>query len=250
MGCFDQPWTAAFATWFRIKILLGVALLGCIASMVFSGLGSQSSEGDFKTIGDQWNNFDWNSSVCKATPYVYLSPFRFTFNWQNKAYKNAAYCPWPISNTVFRLVLACLFFIFGVAIFFDTRFSALFASPLLFVFALLWYSAFVIDAQSLAAGTDACTNGFGKGTYFADLSANGFTMICNQVSFGFSPGIDLILFSLTFTIWRAWGHCKNRYGKDTGLIDGQERSDEIPAPGLKRSGPTGSGSIDSKSGRV
>lgn len=236
MGLFDQPWTSIFATWFRIQALLVITLVGVLCSIGFSSWQTENSMGDFKVIADEvnWSNFNWDTSVCKATPYMYLSPFKFTFNWAGKSYTNPAYCPWPIGNTTFRLLVACSYFLFNVGVFFNTTFSKMFASPILFMFALLWYSAFVIDAQSLTASTEACLNGFGKGTYFDNLKSNtDFTMICNDIDFGITVGIDLMMFALVFIIWRAWGYCKNRYNEES-LIEGggsSSSSDVIPPTG-------------------
>ena len=237
MGLFDSSWSALFATWFRIRCLLICTLIGAIVSIGFSGWQTQSSEGDFKTVvavsGIQ--GFDWMTSVCNASPYMYLSPFKFTFNFGGKAYNsNPAYCPWPISNTTFRFVVASLYLLFSIALFFETRFSKLFGSPMLFLFSLLWYSAFVIDVQSLTASTQACLQGFGKHTYFDDLKAvTDFTMICNDIEYAITCGIDLLMFFFVFVVWRAWGHCQDRYNSSPLAQQTGADKDIIPPAGFK-----------------
>ena len=240
MGVFDKPWTAACATWFRLKLLLGIGTCTAVISIAFSSWQTQGNEGDFKVVADAIPNFKWWDSVCDATPYQYLSPFKFTFNLAGKSYDNPAYCPWPLGNTTFRLIVGCLYLVFGISLYWDTAFTRVFASPLLFLFALLWYSSFVVDAQSLTASTEACTNGFGDGTI---SSIKGLTIICNNTHYGITVAIDLILFFLVFVIWRAWGHCPNRHNKDTLASSSEGISgDEIPdKTGLKR------GSISSSS---
>jgi len=240
MGVFDKPWTAACATWFRIRLLLVLAFVTTAISIGFSGWQTQSDEGSFKVIAAGIPNFKWDDSICKATPYQYLSPFKFTFNWQGKSWDQPAYCPWPLGNTTYRLIVACFFLVFNVAIFWDTAFSRVFASPFLFLFALLWYSAFVVDAQSLTASTEACTNGFGD-VLFKTLETQDFKMICDNTHYGATVAIDLVMFFLVFIVWRAWGHCPNRYNNTAlGAQDGTgEGGDDIPAKLQRPSGNSG-----------
>ena len=233
MGIFDTPWTAACATWFRIKFLLLLAGITTVISIGFSAWQTKNSVGSFKTIGDMMPNFNWNDSVCTATPYVYLSPFQFTFSWNGKSYNTPSYCPWPVGNTTFRLIVGTVYLIFNVSVFWETAFSRTFASPLLFLFALLWYSSFVVDAQSLTASTQACTNGFGKGTVFTSLAD--FTLVCDNTSYGVTVALDLLMFFLVFIIWRAWGHCPNRWNKESlAAGGGDSTTDDIPDKGLPR----------------
>lgn len=235
MGLFDGPWTAVFATWFRIRLLLFVAICGAFVSIGLSSWQTQANGGDFTSIPGLGKDFNWQTSVCGASPYMYLSPFKFTYNLGGKSYNNPCYCPWPLGNTSFRLVVASLFVLLAIALFFESRFSKLMGSPLLFCFSLLWYSAFVIDAQSLTASTQACLQGFGKLTYFDVLKeTTDFEMVCNGIDYGATCCVDLILFFLIFVIWRAWGHCPDRYNS-SGPLAAQQGGDIIPAQSSKAS---------------
>jgi len=227
MGIFDKPWTAVCATWFRIRVLLLLTGVTTIISIGFSAWQTESDPGSFKIIGDLQPNFNWKDQYCTATPYQYLSPFQFTFNVGGVSYNKPAYCPWPLGNTTFRFIVASFYLVFNVGVFWDTAFSRTLASPLFFLFALLWYSAFVVDSQSLTASTEACTNGFGSGTISA---YSGLTLICDNTTYGVTVAIDLLLFFLVFIVWRAWGHCPNRYNKESMASSGDSAGakDEIP----------------------
>lgn len=219
------------ATWFRIRVLLVVGIAVAFVSIGLSGWQTQSSAGEFTLIPGLGNDFNWNKDICGASPYMYLSPFKFTFNYGGKSYNNPCYCPWPLGNTSFRFVVASLFVLFGLALFFESRFSKLMGSPILFCFSLLWYSAFVIDAQSLTASTQACLQGFGRLTYFDVLKqTTDFTIVCNGIDYGATCAVDLIMFGLVFIVWRAWGHCTDKYNAAGPLASQQGgEGDIIPA---------------------
>ena len=57
-------------------------------------------------------------------------------------------------------------------------------------------------------------------------------MICNNINFGVTVAVDLLMFFVVFVVWRAWGHCEDRYNS-SGPLAAKDGSDVIPAAGGK-----------------
>jgi len=94
-----------------------------------------------------------------------------------------------------------------------------------FSLALLWYSAFIIDAQALVSGTLACRSNF-EGTDFAEILDSGLVSIdCAPTRvFTITPFIDVCIAFVSLLLSQAWFHCTDLYGSEghTGFNVGPE----------------------------
>lgn len=206
-----------------------------------SGWQAQSASGDISLV--KWKNGksygSWDTQICKATPYSYLTPFSFTFQQFNTTtttsksgaksssktiiYQTAAktICAWPDQNSSLRFVI-CVFGLLSVlALFFKTRFSVL-ARTVTASYALLFFAAFVLDSNSSGTGFAECQNGFINTNFNADLASANVILTCNQDDFGGLAVVDLLLSGLFFLLHTAWGMCKNLYGDGTGAEDNKD----------------------------
>jgi hypothetical protein len=187
-----------------------------------------STAGDFQSVLTILNGYrakygeagiTWDKDFCSGAPYKFLSPFKFTFSFANVDYKNPANCSWPLNKTNFRIVLGVLQTILHIIMLFPRReilrtLCSSFGSPILLTCAFLWYSAFVLDCQSLQAATKACENHFETliASTLGMANVDGFAINCNNNIYALEPLIDLVLFIHTFVMSRAWAQCPSKYG--------------------------------------
>lgn len=214
-GVSDKQWTwlPKIANWFFLRLLLLLTIALSIISMGISSWQADANAGDFQLILDL-AKLDWNSDICDAMPYQALRPFRFTFAAKGINYSSSAFCPWPQSKTIYRVVLAIV-----QALFFSlllvkrfAPYSIAFAPPVHFVLTFLWWAALVVDTQSLSVSNAACASNFGEGIISALSKSRDLQLNCNSSLYGATNAIDFCMFCATFVIFRAWSQCSNKFG--------------------------------------
>ena len=167
------------------------------------------------------------SHICNSAPYSYLSPFQFTFS--GASYNGSAsisstdptICPFPAENSDLRLVLTTFGFATVGLLFIKTPIS-LFARIIFAVYALLFFSSFVIDANASNTGSVYCKSNFMNSNLNADIQSMGMTITCNNSNFSGVAVIDLILSGLFFMLHTAWGLTKDLYVVRGGKSDEKE----------------------------
>lgn len=196
-----------------------MVLLACVSiiSIVISAIQSGSNPGDLNNsyFGTFFSN--WDGSFCTASPYLYFTPYSFTFKNKTtgKVYSNPAYCGWPVPNTAFRISIGIVTFLVLLPLFFKTFFSG-FATPIFFLGSLLWYSSFILDSNSYTLGASACNNGFSGTSLALDFQSSTEVHSCDpgQVYVG-TIFIDLVITTFFFLLWLCWDNCSDLYNGDS-----------------------------------
>ena len=205
-GCFGK--------WVRVQALMIFIMAWCVIILGISGWLSVSSAGDIGNLTfaskDSYSN--WNSDVCKTSPYMYMQPFAFTFSSVNVTSSSTTLtsCPWPETNSILRFVVAAIAFVVIILLFFKTLVSVL-ARPIWVTFALLFFAIFVLDANAAIMGNGACTSGFSNTPLGNDLYSAGVTLSCATSDYAGLVVIDLILSGLFFLLHSAWALCTDLY---------------------------------------
>lgn len=238
----EGQWSRWLANWAVLRVLLALTIALAVISIGVSSWQTDANAGDFQLILDL-AKLNWSGDICESMPYQALRPFRFTFTAKGVTYSSPAYCPWPQSKTIYRIVLAIVQAL-SYSLFLVNRFgeySIAFASPVHFVLAFLWWSALVLDTQSLSASSAACASNFGEGTIAALSKSRDLQLVCNSSLYGATNAIDFFMFSLTFLIFRIWSQCPAKYGlRQEDLTESHgpgrmaEASAETGANGSKR----------------
>ncbi|ETO30618.1 hypothetical protein RFI_06501 [Reticulomyxa filosa] len=163
---------------FRFSILLGVTLVGEITLLALSIVQTKSE-------GNTHSSKSW-SDICSEQTMQYFNPFRLEL-------KNGDYfsCPWPVNDSVFRIILCFLVIFYNVGIF-----VTLLKSFQRRVWTICRYSMLVLSGCSFAVfvlDSDHCRTGF-------DLCNNDFEIDGNKI-LSFSPGIkQCVLIPFIWTI--------------------------------------------------
>jgi hypothetical protein len=222
-----------------VLLVLGAAL--ALVSLGVSGWQNTVSAGDFGQVIDVVNsltnaNLSWTKDFCGAVPLKFLSPLRFTFNFQNKAYNSPANCAWPHNSTTFRIVLG-VFQVLLCALMLWRRVSFLsipFASPTFLCFSFLWFSVFVLDSGNVASSNSVCANGSNVGQILLKAAGvpnmQGMQVVCGNAMYSLPPFIDLVLFMHTFVLGRAWAQCPGKYGIESDVAAEPEPAAVAPPP--------------------
>jgi hypothetical protein len=205
---------SCFATWLRLKVIMGIIMVLCIILMSLSAWLTIPEEGTFTDVAfpskRSYSNWD---SVCNSYPYNYLSPFSFSFTSSNSTYGSSntnTSCPWPTPNSEFRLSITIMS-LFALGVLFVKTPISLIARLILLAFALMFFSAFIIDAAATTVGLDFCTNSFPNTYLNADLTVASMTVTCKSSVYEFIASFDLIISLLFFLLHTAWGMTKDLY---------------------------------------
>lgn len=219
-----------FSTWLSLRILMAFAIVWCIIVLGLSGGQSQAVAGDFNTAHGAPSKYtDFVNQVCSSSPYFYLKPFQF--NWQQMNATTSTVmmngvlpstCPWPIANSTLRFTIT-VFALVTVGVLFLKTFLSIFARTAFLMYALLFFASFVLDANASIIGIAECTNGFVNTNLNTDLVSANVALTCIQ-NFNGLVVIDLLVASIFFLLFSAWGMCQNLYninasGDDKSLLD-------------------------------
>lgn len=205
-----------FATWFRIKILMGFIITWSIIQMGISSWLTESSGGDFASIHSNSPNItiadysQWTTSVCATSPYIYVEPFSFTYTYNGNSYGNAAYCGFPRSNSVLRIFTAIVTSLLLGLFFIETPVSAI-GRTLQMCLACLYFASFVLDADAVATGTGTCQSTFLNTHLYDDMMKLGVTVTCNMSNYAGVAVINLMLTILLLLLQAAWSNCTDMY---------------------------------------
>lgn len=184
--------------------------------MSLSAWMTTSNGGDFATIQSHSVNTTiadyrkWETSICTSSPYIYIEPFSFTYDYDGVSYGNAAYCGFPRSNSVLRIFTCVLSILVLGSLYFDTPFSSI-GRTCQMILACLYFSSFVLDADAVATGTSLCESQFTNTFLNVDIQKLGLTLTCNMADYAGLAVINLILAILLLLLEAAWSHCTDLY---------------------------------------
>jgi hypothetical protein len=227
-----------FATWLRIRILMGFTIAWCIILIGISGAGTVSDGGDFSKIKFTNNSTDstssgtahtyhtysnWESAVCDAIPYVYLRPFYFTYTCNGATSSSTSYCAWPSNNSALRFTITVIGLVNLLLLYIKSPIS-LIARMLFTVYSLLFFAAFVLDTNSLVTGETNCDSNFLNTKLNTDISNAKIALNCNTSDSAVVVICDLILSILFFVLNTAWGLTTDLYvDRNEGRVGGKEK---------------------------
>lgn len=202
-----------FATWFRIRVLMGFIIAWCIIIMSLSAWEFNSDGGDFSSLtfssGRSYSN--WDSDVCQTIPYLYLSPFSFSYSLPDGTSSSSnTYCSWSNSNSELRVIITVLAIVHLAILYIKTPIS-LIARPCFAIYALAFFAAFVIDASATTTGQNFCKNKFMNTNLYTDISSLDMSITCSTTNFEVITMFDIIASILFFILHTAWKLTKDLY---------------------------------------
>jgi hypothetical protein len=203
---------SCFATWLRLKIIMGMLIVLAIILMSLSAWQTVAVGGSFssKFPGGTYKHWD---SICTQYPYNYLSPFTFTYTASNSTMpigSVATSCPYPAPNSEFRISITVMS-MFALAILYVKTPISLIARFILAIFALMFFSAFVIDAAAASVGTYFCQAEFPNTTLNLDLQLYHISTTCTSSVYQLIAAFDFMMSMLFFIVHSAWGMTKDLY---------------------------------------
>lgn len=213
-----------FATWFRLRLLMGFIIIWCIILMSISAWLFIPVNGSFsKLIFPSGNSYkNWGSHVCYTSPYSYLGPFTFSYSSPSSGSSSEnSYCPWPSANSELRITLTVLAMVFVGILYVKTPISLL-ARIILGIFALLFFAIFVMDANATVTGKTFCSSNFANTVLSQDMASLNMTIACDYTSFEVVTVFDLIMSILFFVLHTAWGMTKDLYVNKNKQTDDQK----------------------------
>ena len=170
------------------------------------------------------------ADFCDESPYAYMRPFAFASSQESSGLAhdatNLSICPWPASNSGFRLFVVLAQIIFLVVLLFENFVSRSALSTLfLYSFAFGLMVTFSIDSYAAVNGSYICADDF-KNTQFSEvLSTNGIDIMCHPYNFNGMVVIDVVAVLLNFGLMRMWATCEDKFG-EVPYSDGD--NDKIP----------------------
>lgn len=196
------------ATWMRIKLLLVIILFCIIILFGLSGYTAEAADGGYSKIDSDYSN--WQSKACEASPMLYLRPFSFHFTSGATKSVTVARCPWPVTESAYRLTVACVSFLIVISLFIKTILSR-FGRSILLLFSLLYFASFILDTNQTIIGFDTCRNNFKDTPLGNSLSSHGVTITCYSNFPGGVVFFDLVISLLFYLAFECWGMCPNLY---------------------------------------
>lgn len=227
-----------FATWLRLRIIMGFAIAWSIIIMSLSAWMSISEGGSFASLqfssGNSYKN--WESAVCQNSPYSYLSPFSFSYSIPGGGRSSAnSICPWPSTNTELRLSLSVMSIVLLGILYVKTPIS-LVARIILGIFAMLYFAVFVMDSTSAITGKSFCSSAFSNTNLNIDIVSQNMSISCDTTAYEVMIVLDLVASVLFFIMHGAWALTKDLYvqkqKKETSesktlLKKGDKKSNEV-----------------------
>jgi hypothetical protein len=200
-----------FSTWLRLRILMGFTMIWCVILIGLSGWMTEATGGSFASYDFPSNRtyHSW-SSLCDSAPYSYLSPFQFSYSADGGSSNVDTICPWPSENSDLRFTITVVGIVNLGILFVKTPIS-LFARSLLVMYALLFFSSFVMDAYASTSGNTYCQSSFVNTNMYTDIKSANMNLTCNSSNFSGVAVIDLIISCLFFILHTAWGLTTDLY---------------------------------------
>jgi hypothetical protein len=208
---------SCFATWLRLKIVMGFIIAFSIILMSLSAWQTVPVGGDFATINTYPSGHTYShwGSLCNDYPYNFLSPFYFTYTSSNStagSSTSSSYtsCPYPTPNSEFRISITVMTILLLLVLTVKTPVS-LIARFIHIIFALMFFSAFVIDTAAASVGLAFCSASFPNTILQKDLNSLNITLKCNGDIYAVIAFFDLLISICFFIIHTAWGMTKDLY---------------------------------------
>jgi hypothetical protein len=214
-----QTCARMFATWFRIKLIMGFIIIVGIINMSLSSWQTESDGGDFAGIKSDNTSANgttiadyssWKTSICASSPYIYVEPFAFTYQYDGVDYSNTAYCGYPRNNSVLRIFSSVITIIILGALFFETPLSAL-GRTFQMILACLCFTSFVLDANAVSTGLATCDTNFANTHLYDDISKLKLTLKCLPQSYAVVAIINFLMTALLLLLQAAWSNCTDMY---------------------------------------
>lgn len=215
-----------FATWLRVKILMGFLMVWIVVLLGLSGFTTINDGGSFSKLNDPhpinnngtitykslgYNN--WEKDVCNSSPYIYLRPFAFSYvdaKNSTSASTSNTMCAYPTSLSTFRFCICSFAFVTIFILFFKTPLS-FFSRQIWIVYALLFFASFVLDVNAVVTGESTCHSNFENTNLKDDIALAGLNLSCNVSNYAGLTIVDLVVCSHFFLIYTAWALCPNLY---------------------------------------
>ena len=227
------------ASWFWTRNLVIFTIAWAIIMMSYSAWQTQTIPGNWKNLSQVSNEtmaVPAFEDFCEGTPYKYLRPFALGISQASSGVEHdpatLSICPWPESNSGFRLFVVLMQLIFLVVLMFENFISRSALSILfLYTFAFGLMVTFSIDAYAAVTGSQECSDSFANTAFGDMLTSNSIEIICHPYNFNGMVVIDLAAILLNFGIMRMWATCDDKFGVSEYGGGGDGDQDVIPAQG-------------------
>lgn len=234
-----DPWTCVakcFSKWSCIQTQMSFIIIWSVVLLALSGYTIQNDGGSFSQISR--NNTmsgiqpyaDFSTTVCNASPYIYLRPFHFTYtvgppvknsliksqtnpSSSSSSLPNASkptFCGFPSSNSSLRLTITSLGLLSVFILLFNTPLS-LFGKYIFIVYGFLFFTSLVLDSNASSTGEVSCNNNFQNTNLEAFIKTHKLVLQCNPSIYAGISFIDIMMSVQYFFLSTSWGLCKDRY---------------------------------------
>eukprot|EP01038_Epipyxis_sp_PR26KG_P015528 gene15528-20962_t len=211
----------AFSGRYMLRILFFVIVCGVIVDLILSGLSLSNNPGDVTTYNSKGEAQSWHT-FCTTQPIKYLSPFYFYLEYGSLTSSSPSYCGWPISLTAFRMVISGLIFILLPILTIKTGISS-FGRPILLLYSLLFFIAFVLDTNALVQGTQVCQSGFKNILGFP----SSYSFKCYVSHYVGLPIVDIGIAFLLFLAQSSWSLTDDFYGANQAAMSTQDENNKV-----------------------
>lgn len=211
-----------------------LSFVWAIIMMSYSAWQTQYTEGNWSKLSQAADGaaIPGFADFCDDTPYKYLRPFALGISQASTNLEEdpatLSICPWPESNSGFRLFVVVMQLIFLVTLMFENFISRSALSILfMYTFAFGLMVTFSIDAYAAVTGSQECSDKFDNTEFGSVITSNGIEIVCHPYNFNGMVVIDLAAILLNFGILRMWATCEDKFGVQEYSGDG----DQIPEQG-------------------
>lgn len=186
----------------------------CIINLGLSGAYSVSTVGELNSVtfsdGTRYTDADW-MNLCLSSPYVYLRPFSFVYSTSD-GYTSVqeTYCGFSASTSTFRFVIGTVGVVITGLLFFKTPLS-IFARMIWGIFAFLYFTVFVLDANDTTVGYTSCQQTFPNTDLGNEITGSNMSLTCDESNFAGVTVIDLFTAISFFILHTSWALCKDLY---------------------------------------
>eukprot|EP01033_Poteriospumella_lacustris_P007924 gene7924-5698_t len=181
------------------RFLLGTFFIaGGVISLVISGLQYTSNVSSevkyYETYGNpQSTHMYAGDDICTTSPFSALRPFKFSCS---DGYECSSFCGYGQANTAYRMSVAALTFLGGIALLFKfvTETYPSFVYWSMFSLAIIWFTVTVADITALVNSTDACVSMWETWYDYASLK-------CDNATYGVTIALDLLACIMVLGCW-------------------------------------------------
>ena len=207
-------------SWSYVKIIILISWFWAVIQMSVGAYQSTLVEGNWghlvQTNGSS-SSIPTHESICVNSPYSYLSPFAFGLAQDASSITldkgNPTICPWPESNSAFRIFWNVMQILFLLFLTFENILSNSKASVVCMgIFSFMLMASFCIDANNARTGAAACVENFSGTDLAAVLSNNAISITCLPNNFNGMVVIDLVALINSFVLMMAWTQCDEKFG--------------------------------------